>query len=278
MPEPDPAPPASPPPPASWYGALDAETQAYINANLTADGKADPLKAFAEAAKAHQAAQQYIGVKPEQLIRIPTDDNPESWKGVWQRLGAPDSPDKYDFTAVKKADGNALDQVDTDFIRATAAKLNLPAAAAQALATELTARQETAARDAATSLAGRVAEQKTALRTQWAQNFESNEFVAKQAMAAFGLTPEQIAGVENSPNVASAMETWRQIGTRIGEDKYVQSGGGGGPRGAATLEEARAQKAELMADGDWSKRFLAGGAEEKRRMAQLDATIAQASA
>lgn len=272
------SPPPPPPPPATaWYEGFDADTKAYITNN--GHGTKTLAEAFAETAKAHQAAQSYIGVKPEQIVKLPADDNPEAWKDVWRKLGAPDSPDKYDFTTVKKADGSAPDEADIAFVRATAAKLNLPLAAAQALASELTARQDKATQDAGIVLAGRVAEQKTALRTQWAQNFEANEFVARQAMAAFGLTPEQIAGVENSPNVAAAMETWRQIGTRIGEDKFVNNGGGPRPAGGAmTLEEARGRKAELMGDGDWTKRFLAGGVEEKRTMAQIDNMIAQAAA
>lgn len=269
-------PPVSPPP-AAWYSTLDAETQAYVTNNITPDGRADPLKAFSEAAKAHQSAQQYIGVKPEQIIKLPGDDNPDAWKAVWQRLGAPADAAGYDLSGVKKADGTAIDAAESDWIRATAAKLNLPLSAAQALATEMTVRQEASRQEAATANAGRVAEQKTALRTQWAQNFEANEFVAKQAMAAFGLNAEQITQVENSPNVASAMETWRQIGMRIGEDKYIQGGGGGRP-GSMTLGEAQGRKTELMADTDWRTRFLAGGSAEKQEMSRIDTIIATAAA
>lgn len=264
-------------PEPKWFAALDADTQGFIQAKGLADKT--PVEAFAEASRQAREAQQYIGVPADRVLKLPTTDNPDDWKPVWQRLGAQDEAGKYDYSGIKFSDNSDLDAEDVTFYQGLAHKLGLPLSTAQALVREVVARQEGEAKREVDSLAARVAEQKANLTTQWAQNFQANEFVAKQAMKAFGLSDEAIAAIENSPNYAATMETWRQIGTRIGEDKFV-NGGGGGPRppGAPmTLDEAKSKKTELMADEEWRKRFLAGGAEEKRTMTQIDTIIAGAA-
>ena len=65
------------------------------------------------------------------------------------------------------------------------------------------------------------------------------------------------------------------VGQRLGEANFV--GGGGAPHDPAALiasvEQAKARKAELLVDKDWGKRYMAGGSKEIQEMAALDMRI-----
>jgi hypothetical protein len=251
-----------------WYKDLDADTQAYITAKGLADK--DPAAAFAEAAKGHRNAEQYIGIKPERLLRLPEDANPEAWKTVYQRLGAADKPEGYDLSAVKSTAGAPLSPERIAEMQALFHANNVPVDMARGLAQALHERDAKADDTAAQAALQRQTEQMAQLRTSWGQNFDANTFVATQAMKAFGLGDEQILNLQKS---AGNMELWRQIGARIGEDKFVQGGGGGGKTGAMTKEEAQAEKTALMKDSEWVKRWSASGREEVARLKYLDMMI-----
>ena len=98
------------------------------------------------------------------------------------------------------------------------------------------------------------------------------QFVAKQAAAKLGVTPEQVAALEQTVGYAKVMEMFRDIGTKIGEAKFVSSTGPTG--GIMTREQAVAKRAELMGDTNWAKRYLDGGAPEAREMNALLVLIA----
>ena len=261
-----------------WYSPLPADLQDYVQKNGLADK--DPLAAFQAAAQSDIGLKAHMGVPASQLLKLPEGDNPDAWKAVWQRLGAPDSADKYDFTTIRgpnNADLDAPSQAQVEAARGIAAKLNLPQSMAVQLAQEMVQRNIDAGTAAAADRSAQVQAGMAALRQNWAQNFDANSFVAQQAMKAFGMTPEQIATVQGSPNVAAAMETWRQIGARIGEDKFVAGGGGGGNQNIPmTKGDATSRLDELKNDSEWRTRWNAGGAAERRefeRLTQLAAGV-----
>ncbi len=245
-----------------WYSALDADTQAYITAKGLADK--DAATAFAEAAKSHRQAEQYIGAPAEQLLRLPkATDSPEAWDAVHQRLGKPVAADKYDLSAVKFTDGSEVDQAFTDFVRAEAFKGNLSQPAALAMAqgfvnflekqTSADAGEQTAALEA----------QRTELKANWGQNFDANLFIARQAALKLGLTPDQVAAMETSMGYKNLMEAFSTIGRKIGEDSFIAAPPGGGD-GTMTADQAKARIGEMKVDSEFQKRLLAGGAAEAR--------------
>ena len=258
-----------------WYSPLPADLQDYVQKNGLADK--DPLAAFQAAAQSDIGLKAHMGVPADRLLKLPDGDNPDAWKAVWQRLGAPDTADKYDFAAVKGANNAAADPEIIESARSLAAKLNLPQSMAASLAQEMQARFEQIGASEAADRAAAVQAGMASLRQNWAQNFDANSFVAQQAMKAFGMTDEQIATVQSSPNVAAAMETWRQIGARIGEDKFVNGGGGGNNQNVPmTKSDASARLGELKNDSEWRTRWNAGGAAERRefeRLTQLAAGV-----
>ena len=235
-----------------------------------------PAEVALEATKAWKAAEKFVGVPAEQVIRVPKEASDEAgWNTVWTRLGKPADAKGYDFTAIKRADGTNLDADTEAFIRDQSFKLHLTKDAATAYANEWIKREDGAKSSAAAETAAKLIEEKAALAKNWGQNFEANKFVAGRAAAALGIDPETVTALENQVGYAKVMEMFRAIGARIGEDKFVMSGSQDGNRnqGPMSRDQAIARKADLMKDQIWVAAYLKGDTAKAREMTALNTII-----
>ncbi len=96
--------------------------------------------------------------------------------------------------------------------------------------------------------------------------------VAQAAVRALGVDPTAVAALEKAVGYAKVMDLFRNIGSKIGEDRFV-SGGGSNTGNVMTKEQAIAEKAALKRDEAWVSRYLKGGVEEKRQLNALDRII-----
>ena len=265
-----------------WFDNLPEEDKAYIQTRGLADQ--DVVAAFTATAKAHREAQSYMGVPNERLLKLPAPDaKPEEWDAVYQRLGYSTNPDDYKLEGLKFPDGRDVPATLTDHVRAQAQALHLSPAAAKTLAEQtiaFTAGQQAAQTSEQQIAAATAAER---LRQNWGPNYQANMTIAEQAyaaiMAASGFdqatmtaTMQKLREVQGTENI---MQMLFSVGQRLGEANFV--GGGGAPHDPAALiasvEQAKARKAELLADKDWGKRYMAGGSKEIQEMAALDMRI-----
>lgn len=259
---------------APWYQGVTGADSEMVGTwtNKGWHTKSAPEVAI-EATKAYQAAQKFVGAPADELLRVPKDVADEAgWNKVWSRLGKPADAKEYDFTGIKNADGTPRVDAFTDFMRAQAFALNMPKEAAASLAAKMAKFNDDAATTSATERAAAVATEKTELTKNWGANFEANKFVATQAAKALGVDPATVSALEGVIGYAKVMEMFRNIGTKIGEDKFV-SGGGAGGNGVMTKDQAVARKAELMADKEWTKSYLNRDAAKMREMTALNTMI-----
>lgn len=257
-------PPVAPPAPA-WYAGLDENTRGYIQNNGLAEKS--PAEAFAAAAHAHQEATKFIGAPASELLRIPNDQNPDAWKPIWQRLGAPADAAGYDLSTIKRGD-QPLDPGFVAAVQQAAAAANLPAQGAVKM-TEAYVAYET--QRAATEAADRTAAletQRNALKASWGQNFEPNLAAAKQAFLRTGATPEQVNALESVIGYDKVMEFFRGISTKIAEDTYVE-GKTSANNAPTTVEAAREAITAKHNDRDWVQRWSNGGVAEQQELDKL---------
>ena len=250
----------------SWFNGQDAEITGYIQ-NRGWD-KLDPAAAALAATKAHQEASKLIGAPPDQVLRLAKPDDAVGTNAMWQRLGKPADAKGYDLTQVKFADGSPLDQPFLDAFTAAAHNAHLPKDAAIQVAQAVVKFMDNADLTEATERTAAVEADKALLAKNWGANMNANLIVAQNAARALGIEPETVAALESVVGYSKVMEMFRNIGTKIGEDKYVGSGGQGGG-GVMTRDQAVSRKAELMTDNAWAKRYLDGGAAENREMQAL---------
>lgn len=283
-PPPAPNPASNTPPP--WYGVLANEALGHVQSRGW--DKLDATAAALEAVKGHVSATQMLGVPVDQLIRMPKDAADEAgWKAVWSKLGAPDKPEGYSFEGISFEDESST----TAFVgkmREAAAKLNVPAPMAAALAKAAFEHITGLVSAADAESAAAVQEAEAALKQNWGQNYDANKFVsdrgaqviAERMGARLGAkVPELVQLARDSGFGEVVAEMMRVVGAGYGEDKIVTSPTGGG--NAMTRDQAMARKAELMGNGrmgsgdvEFQKRYQAGDAAARREILALNTLIA----
>ncbi len=254
------------PPTAPWYeGKADSEMIGYLQARGL---DKDPVHAALEAAKAHREAEKKLGVPADQLLRLPKADDKAGWEQFHQKLGKPADMKDYDFTNVKRKDGTPLPDKLAGTLRTMAATLNLSKDAAGTLAKEFLSAVETADAAAIAEREASIAAEHDKLADNWKAGFETNMLIARRTATTLGISEENIRSLEKVTGYASVMNMLRNLGTIIGEDKFIKVGGGDGNQ-RMTKEMAISKIADLKSDVDWSKRYMAGGAAEAREFADL---------
>lgn len=268
-----------PPPAAGWFDGFDSETKGYITTRGWDKKKLE--EAFLEASKAHREAEKFVGAPADKLLRVPderTTDTPETrtrhaeeWQKIHERLGKPKEAKDYDFASVKRAGDKALDQALTDTLRQAAFDANLNKDGANKVAVALVKHLDSVESASAAENADKLLMEKKALNDNWGANANVNMMVAQGAVKALGVDPQAVAALEKVVGYAKVMEMFRNIGSKIGEDRFVTSGTGGG--NVMTKDQAQAEKSELMKDKAWVSRYTAGGTEEGRKMLSLNKII-----
>lgn len=251
-----------------WHdGKLDADLIGHAqNAGWKID---DPAALAAEAVKAHREARKFIGVPENQLLRLPTDAKDEAgWNSVWQRLGVPKDAKEYDLSAVKFADGTAIDDAFADTIRQTAITNRIPKDAATAFAQSVVKFMEGADAAEAAEKTAKLNSEKAELAKSWGPNADLNKLTAMQGAKRLGVSPEEIAALENVTGYSKVMEMFRKIGAGTSEDTFVDSKA----TAPVTSASAQARLNELQADKQWVDRLFKGDAAARR---EHDALIQQ---
>lgn len=263
-PTPAPTPTPTPSPTPAWHDGIEAETLGFWQ-NKGYD-VTDPKKVAAELTKQYRAAEKFIGVPADQVLKMPkADAPPEEIAAFRQRLGMPADAKEYDLSAVK-------DTTVADALRATAHAAGLSKDAAAAVAASVAKALESKGTTDSVVQAAKLAEEKSALTKSWGDKYNFNLLQANEGARRSGITPEAVKAMENQVGYAAVMEHFRKIGANTSEGTFVEREGGGGA-GVTTREGAMSRKAELMADPAWGKRFTSGDAEARREYDRLNAMI-----
>lgn len=260
-----------------WFTGYEPEILGHIQ-NRGWD-KLPAKDAIAQAVKAHREAEKLIGVPAEQILRLPKDINDKAaLSTIYERLGAPKDAKDYDFSGVKFADGSEPEGEFLETVRGLAAKYHLSKDDAKGLAADLVKQIETDEGSETAAYQTKLDGEREALKQNWGANYNVNMIVARNAFAKLmegkdkATADAAMASLEKAVGYNTLMEMFRDIGSRIGEDKFVRSDGTAG--GALTKEQAQAQLKDLQNDQAWVAKFMKGDAEAKRQFDNLTALIA----
>lgn len=228
----------------AWHGYSDAADVAWVN-NKGWKGPQDVLKSY-------RNAEQLIGKNPDQLLVLPRADDPAGFRSVMQRLGLPESPDKYEFT---KTDGVTPDDSYVAWARGTFHELGLTGDQVKALTGKhnefVKAQLEARANEART----RTTAERAELQREWGAGFERQVNAAKHAANALGISGEIIDAIEGAVGYKKTMQLMAGLGAKLSEDGFVAAGGKSGPGGfnMLTPAEAKAQWDAIKLDPIKSK-------------------------
>jgi hypothetical protein len=260
-----------------WYGeGVDAATVGFMQIkgyDKLPDAKTAALKIVGSYAE----AEKLLGVPPDQILRMPKIGDVDAAKTFWGKLGVPTEAKDYDLTGLAKADGTPMEAAFTDWARATALKLNVTKENFKPFVAELVKRQEDALTTQKVSLTAKLAEEKAILDKNWGPNKPANMLIAQKAAAALQVQPEEVAALESVIGYARVMELFRNVGTKIGEDKFIRglAPGSDNPNGGVmSYEQAVHTMSVRKSDEGWVNRYLAGGSQERQEMDGLNRIIA----
>ncbi len=257
-----------------WYdGKVDADQVTYLT-NKGWHNK-DVATVALEASRAHRELEKHIGVPANELIRLPKTPTAPEWKDVYAKLGAPSDPANYKFDGLKMGDEDLTPALQ-DFFRKTATDLHLTVDGAKQLAAAVVAQIGADVDASKADQTAKLANEKTALAKNWGANDAVNRVVAQNAAKALGVTAEVLNALENAQGYAATMEMFRQIGEKIGEDKFIRGSARIGDSSIMTTEQAAEKKNALMKDQTWVNRYLAGGNEEVAQMKALNTILVAA--
>lgn len=238
-PTPDTAPaPAPAPADAPWHGITDPAAAEYI-ANKGWQNPADVIKSY-------QGAEKLIGRDPSTLIPLPRADDPAGARTVLSKLGLPEDPAKYDFA--KPPEGLKADEAYEAFARTAFHKAGLTNDMAKALTAEHNNYVASVLAQQEKDYAQGVEADKKALLAEWKGGHERMLNAAQSAAKALGFTPEIIDGIERELGYAGTWKFFAQLGSKMGEDKFVTPDGKAAFAGQLTPAEAKSQWEAMKAD------------------------------
>lgn len=260
--EPTPAPaPAPTPTPAPadkpWHDGFDADTLGYLQNRGLADKDAKTVAA--EAIKAHRNAEKALGVPAERLIKLPADKtNPAEWDDVWKRLGKPKEATEYQLEKLGE------DNTFVDGMRAALFENNIPKEAGEGVVKAVNKLFSDFFGNKAKADEAALAVEKGELAKNWGPNVKANEVIAERAATTLNVKVDDIT---SALGYKKGMEFLHTIGSKIGEDNFVNPNSGGVR--ITTREQAVSQIADLKADQGFVAKYRAGDIAAKKQMDDL---------
>lgn len=282
-------------PPANPPAAITAPWST-ANGDVWKIGEGDAAKPWHDfiaepEAKAHLLAKGYktpaeLALANYNLTRLQTGDPtvvglpaadapPEKWNEFYNRLGRPESPDKYD---IKFPDGMQPNDGMLSWAKPTFHEAGLTPKQAQILSDKWNAyvaetNQQLAEKDATTNQ-----QALDGLATKWGGDLDKNKAAGQRAMQALGIAPELVSAVEQHIGSAAIVELLATIGRKADEGGFL-SGQQNDPNNPDTMnkEQAQARINALQSDPAFQARYTnkndPGHAEAVQTMVRLYARI-----
>ena len=228
------------------------------NPNPTQGGDDAFLQGFEEADRAYLTEKGYNSKEDllaalraaDGKVALPTEKStPEELSAFYNKLGRPESADKYGLTLKNDENGEV-------------AKALAPAMFDAGLtATQAAKMQEALDGFSAAQVEGYAKEQDSqmkALQKDWGADYEKNTEIARQAARKYGLTQDKLVRLETALGSNELMKLMYSIGSTIADpDLKGATGSSAKPSGAHyTKEEAAAKMEELTKDKEFGKKFM----------------------
>ncbi len=232
-----------------WLPGADAETMTYVQQKGWKE-PADVLNSYRNGEKLWGAVQAGTTVAlPGETADQKTRD------AFYNKLGRPETADKY---SVKGADFSGVPETDAAALVSLAHAEGLTDKQLKAIqkwnnetGTAFSAKLES---DALVE----VGQQQAALKAEWGAAHDQNLQTAKEAATKLGWTKEQINAMQLGLGFDGVMKLAHQIGTQVGEGKFVQGEGGrsaGGGAGVMTPAQAKSELTRLVSDPVFMKEW-----------------------
>lgn len=249
------APTGSPAQETSWNAGFDEDTNAFIQ-NKGWKSPADILSSY-------RNLEKFAGGS-KNLLELPgADADEEALNNFYNKLGRPESPDKYGIQPPEGADNDLV-----EWFKSAAHK------------TGLSDKQATSLFDAWNTMSGerlqamesmqREESEKaiTDLKKEWGQAYNQQIDAGKRAVAALGYDENSLNALESKMGTADMLRLFATLGSKMGEDNFVSSERSGQSFGV-TPAAAKQQIADLKMDKNFMDQYLKGNPDAISKMKRL---------
>ncbi len=228
-------------------------------------------------ARGFHGAQKLVGVPKDQILRLPTDDKPESWAPVYDKLGRPEKADGYKLTLPQ---GVELNAEAAKPIFEEAYNLGISQKQLDGLYGKLRTVAEANGAAAKAKSEAEVAASSAALKTEWGVAYDQKiadatlaiDHFAKELKLGDGLKADlERSGLGNNPALA---KLFAGLAANLKEDGKL-TGRASGSESLASPTEARQNINALRQDKTFMAQYMdkraLGHAEAVAKMAALHA-------
>lgn len=242
--------------PTPWNAGFDEETSAYVG-NKGWQGVNDILSSY-------RNLEKFAGGS-KNLLELPgADADATALDAFYNKLGRPESPDKYGLKVPDGADAELA-----NWFKQNAHKSGLSDKQAATLfdawnemsATRLQAMQQSAVEASEREIA--------ALQKEWGQGYEANIDAGKRAVAALGYDAEQLNAIEGKLGTAEMLKLFAAVGSKMGEDSFADGNRSGNTSFGLTPAAALQQIADLKMDKNFMGEYLGGNKDAVAKMQRL---------
>lgn len=244
---------------------MDEATLALLPADIRGDVAWKDLADVGAMARSYLGQAKLIGAPREHLVQLPADDKPESWAPVWQRLGRPDSPDKYQLADPAPAAipaGLEMRPEQKTAFAARAHELGLSQKQAAALYEKIVADGIDNWNSAGSREQAALAEVATQLQRELGQTFERTIEDVNAAVDHLDSSLELKGALEAALGAMPAgsryalTKAFAEIGRQLREDGKLLGKGAAGGYGGLAPAAAQQQIAAKMADPVFIKAYF----------------------
>ena len=249
----NPTAPAAEPQVTTWYATegLDESTASQLGELVKAKGWKGP----ADALLSYQNLEKVFGAdKAGRTILAPkSEDDADGWGAVYDRLGRPESPDKYNLPVPEGDDGS--------FAQAVAPvlhELGLTSKQAQGLAEWWNGMSGQRIEQEREAFIQKSEQDFADLRREWGAAADQNTDLAKRALVRFGqdagIDADGLERLEQAIGTGPMLKLFHAIGASFAEGSFVSSDEPNS--GAMTPQQAKNKIATMFADEEFMGRYM----------------------
>ena len=257
----------------AWYApeGLDAQTSSQLGELVKTKGWKGP----ADALLSYQNLEKVFGAdKAGRTILAPkSDDDADGWNTIYNRLGRPESPDKYELPVPEGDDGSFAQSVAP-----VLHELGLTAKQARGLAEWWNETSSKRIEMEGDSFANQSEAEYKSLQQEWGAAATQNEELAKRAVLKFskeaGIDEASFDAMERAIGTAKLMKLFHSIGSSFAEGDFVSSEMPAA--GAMSPQQAKNKIAGMFADDEFMGRYMnqdqrvrQGAIEEMMRLQRM---------
>lgn len=250
-----------------WYSSFEhPDTKAVVAAK--------GWKSAEMAVQSYSNLEKLMGAdKAGRGIVWPKDENDkDGWNNVFQKMGRPESADKYQLTVPEG-------QPDTlvKYMAPVFHELGLSQGQAAGLAEKWNSFAGDYAKQAEQQDVYKSEQSYASLQKEWGPAFAERTEIANRAAELAGITQEQFMSIERVLGVDAAAKMFFTFGKAAAVSENPPKGlGGNGQSFTLTPDEAKSHLEVLKRDGVFMKKWMSGDADARAQIDKLNKAMAAA--